>query len=198
MKGKFGIYLFSFIGILLVNLFVCVHLYASYQKTEQTKTILNEIGQDYVPQEQFKYSSAPFVAGSYEPEVHVDDARVANLKAFFRTHGSVLYNHADKIVAEADKNGFDYRLLAAIGMQESNLCRYIPDDSYNCWGWGIYGSTVTRFESYDEAIEVVSAGIKKEYIDKGLITASKIMEKYTPSSNGSWAFGVNHFLGVLQ
>ena len=83
-------------------------------------------------------------------------------------------------------------------MQESNLCRLIPEDSHNCWGWGIYGTTVTRFDSYDEAIETVAKGIKKNYIDKGLVTASAIMKVYTPQSKGSWAYGVNTFLKALE
>lgn len=198
MKEKFGIYFFSFLFFIGINLLLTARIYGAYQKSQVTRTILNEIDATASPHDQFRYSSAPFVAGAYESEVHIADGRVANLKSFFRKHGSELYNSAEKIVVEADKNGFDYRLLAAIGMQESNLCRYTPPNSYNCWGWGIYGDTVTRFSSYDEAIETVSEGIKKEYIDKGLTTATKIMEKYTPSSNGSWAYAVNHFLGVLQ
>jgi hypothetical protein len=83
-------------------------------------------------------------------------------------------------------------------MQESGVCRVIPHNSYNCWGWGIYGNTITRFSSYEEAIDTVAAGLKKNYIDKGLITASAIMAKYTPSSNGSWAHGVNTFLKVIE
>ena len=83
-------------------------------------------------------------------------------------------------------------------MQESTLCRAIPPNSHNCWGWGIYGNTVTRFDSYEDAIEIVAQGIKTHYLDKGLTTASKIMAKYTPSSKGSWAFGVNTFLKALE
>ena len=65
-------------------------------------------------------------------------------------------------------------------MQESNLCRrLIPENSYNCWGGGIYGTTVTRFDSYDDAIETVGKGLKKTYIDKGLVTACDY-DKYTP------------------
>ena len=84
-------------------------------------------------------------------------------------------------------------------MQESTLCRSIPVDSHNCWGWGIYGDKVIMFSSYEEAVKTVANGIKKEYLDKGLTTASKIMEKYTPSSpNGSWAYAVNKFLRDLE
>jgi len=57
---------------------------------------------------------------------------------------------------------------------------------------------VTRFDSYDDAIETVAKGIKENYINEGLVTASAIMEKYTPSSKGSWQHGVNTFMKALE
>ena len=131
-------------------------------------------------------------------EFDTSDIRVANLKYFFRKYNSVLYDHAETFVRRADENRFDYRLLPAIAMQESNLCKYIYEDSHNCLGWGIYGNRVTRFDSYDEAIDTISRGMKKYYIDKGLTTPEEIMRKYTPPSDGSWAYGVNTFLKVIE
>lgn len=131
-------------------------------------------------------------------EFDTNDIRVANLKFFFRKYNSLLYDHAETFVKRADENQFDYRLLPAIAMQESNLCKYIYEGSHNCWGWGIYGNKVTRFESYDEAIDTISRGIKKYYIDKGLTTPEDIMRKYTPPSDGSWAYGVNTFLKIIE
>jgi len=127
-----------------------------------------------------------------------NDIRVANLKYFFRKYNSPLYDIAHVFVEKADEYTFDYRLLPAIAMQESNLCKYIPDNSHNCWGWGIYGNKVTRFNSYEEAIDTISRGIKKNYIDQGLTTPEEIMSKYTPPSTGSWANGVNTFLKVIE
>lgn len=128
----------------------------------------------------------------------VKDQRVAVLKAFFRKYDSPLYEHADFIVKVSDEYGLDYRLIPAISMQESTACKFIPHNSYNCWGWGIYGDKITRFKSYPDAIETIAKGLKKNYIDKGLTTPEQIMAKYTPSSNGSWARGVGHVLGVLE
>ncbi|EKE03695.1 MAG: hypothetical protein ACD_20C00165G0004, partial [uncultured bacterium] len=147
---------------------------------------------------QFSASYKSDLSDGYSAEIKPGDARAANLKAFLRKYSSDLYNHAEKIIEVSDRYGFDYRLLPAIAMQESNLCRVIPDNSYNCWGWGIYGTTVTRFDSYDDAIETVAKGIKENYIDEGLVTASAIMEKYTPSSKGSWQHGVNTFMKALE
>lgn len=131
-------------------------------------------------------------------EFKTGDIRVANLKYFFRKYESVLYDKSDFIVKMADQYKLDYRLIPAIAMQESGLCKHIYEGSHNCWGWGIYGNKVTRFESYEEAIETISRGLKKNYIDKGLVTPEDIMRKYTPPSTGSWAFGVNFFLKIIE
>jgi hypothetical protein len=131
-------------------------------------------------------------------EFKTADIRVANLKYFFRKYDSVLYDKAEFIVKMADQYKLDYRLIPAIAMQESGLCKNIYEGSHNCWGWGIYGNKVTRFDSYEEAIETISRGLKKNYIDKGLTTPEEIMKKYTPPSTGSWAFGVNFFLKIIE
>jgi len=135
---------------------------------------------------------------SFLKEFQTKDIRIANLKYFFRKYNSILYDKADIFVQNADTYNFDYRLLPAIAMQESGLCKHIPENSYNCWGWGIYGGKVTRFTSYEEAIETISRGIKMHYIDKGLTTPEQIMKKYTPPSDGSWAYGVNTFLNIIE
>jgi len=199
MAKKLSFYFSSFLGLVIINFFLVVNLTARSDRENAIKRILSEIEENNNIAEQFNYSSAPFASGRFETETRTSDGRSVILKAFFRKHGSPLYDFAEVIVEESDKNGFDYRLLPAIAMQESTLCRAIPYGSHNCWGWGIYGDNVIRFSSYDEAIKTVAAGIKKEYLDKGLTTASKIMAKYTPSSpNGSWAYAVNKFLRDLE
>lgn len=144
------------------------------------------------------FSSLP---GEYPSEsftLATADARVPIIHSYLSKYGSPLAPHAEKIVTEADKAGIDFRLLTAIARQESNLCKYAPEDTYNCWGWGIHKRGTLGFESFDEAIEVVSLGLKQKYIAEGLVTPEEIMSKYTPSSNGSWAQGVQAFLDDLQ
>jgi len=197
MLKKLRLYFFVFTCLVVANVFLAYRLYRSYEKNKNIDQILTEISQTKELASQFNHSTSANVLGS-ATEITAGDSRAVNLKMFFRKYNSVLYDYADLIVQTSDKYSFDYRLLPAIAMQESNLCKYIPEDSNNCWGWGIYGDTVTKFDSYDEAITTVAGGIKKHYIDKGLVTASMIMSKYTPSSNGSWAHGVNTFLQVLE
>lgn len=187
----FVVYLF----LNILNLYLIDKAFAYEKNRKEIANFLTELtdaknGKNY----QFAASYNADLSEGYTTEIKAGDARAANLKVFLRKYNSDLYDHADKIIEVSDKYQFDYRLLPAIAMQESNLCRVIPDNSHNCWGWGIYGTTVTRFDSYDEAIETVGKGIKEHYIDQGLVTASAIMEKYTPPSQGSWQHGVNLFM----
>ena len=130
--------------------------------------------------------------------INFNDARIEIVKQFFEKYKSPLVPFASNVVNDADKYGLDYRLLPAIAMQESNLCQKIIADSYNCWGFGIYGKKVTRFESYPEAIDTVTRTLVNNYVAGGLTTPEEIMKKYTPSNNGSWAYSVNYFMNLLQ
>lgn len=130
--------------------------------------------------------------------VHAADARVAIVKNYLARYDSPIENLAEFIVKTADENGVDFRLIPAIAQQESNLCKKIPDETYNCWGWGIHARGTLGFASYEEGITTVTKGLKKEYLDKGYTTPEKIMTKYTPSSPGSWARGVSMFMEEMQ
>lgn len=128
----------------------------------------------------------------------IADGRSLLITHYLRRYKSPLLSHANEVVQVSDKYGLDWRLLVAIAQQESNLCKKIPANSYNCWGFGIYGGKVTRFDSFSDAIEVVARGLKRNYVDRGLDTPEKIMAKYTPPSQGSWATGVNQFLEDIE
>ncbi len=197
MRKKTLLWFFSFGILIALNLFIVFSYIAKLEKVHASSRILDEI--DHSGDiNQFSMSGSPFQTGTYQADVGVSDGRILNLKQFFRKYNSPLYNQAEYIVQTSDKYRFDYRLLPAIAMQESGLCQNVPANSHNCWGWGIYGNTVTSYSSYEEAIDAVSKGIREQYIDKGLLTASRIMEKYTPSSNGSWAHAVNTFMKALE
>ena len=144
------------------------------------------------------YASRPNRAPSIDGIIESVDARGEIIRQYLQKYKSNLEPHADYIVQVADKYSLDYRLIPAIAQQESNLCKIIPQDSYNCWGWGIHSRGSLGFTSYEEAIETVSKGISEEYIAKGYNTVEEIMSKYTPMSNGSWAIGVNQFMGEME
>ncbi len=197
MKKKLFIFPLFFI-VLIINFYIVMILNIQNKNQDMVQKIFYEINHI---NNQNNFSVLPSLDKSsvnFETELVLGDSRLANLKSFFRKYNSPLYDYAEKIIEVSDRYHFDYRLLPAIAMQESNLCLKIPENSHNCWGWGIYGDKVTKFNSYEEAIEVVAKGIKEEYLDKGLVTASQIMKKYTPPSTGSWAKGVNLFIRLLE
>jgi hypothetical protein len=192
MAKKLSLLLGLFMVLFIFNMLLVSVIYANTEKETKIAIILGEL--DKI--EEFDTSSSEYA--EYFQDSTIKDKRVAVLKAFLRHYDSALYDHAEFIVKVSDEYLLDYRLIPAIAMQESTGCKFIPQNSYNCWGWGIYGNTVTRFSSYPEAIQTIAKGLKTNYVDKGLTTPEQIMRKYTPSSNGSWSFGVNYFLEGVE
>lgn len=143
------------------------------------------------------YAALPLASGTLRLNIVEEDMRTTMVKNFFKKYKSDLLPYTDDVINAADRYGIDYRLIPAIAMQESNLCKKIPKGSYNCWGFGIYGKKVTKFDNYKEAIDTVTKTLAKQYKSNGLETAEQIMTKYTPGSNGSWANGVNQFMNQL-
>lgn len=133
-----------------------------------------------------QFQALPSKSNQSNMNVESTDARVKALEDFFKKYKSPLYGHAQTIVDEADKNNIDYRLLPAIAMQESTLCKKVIKNSFNCWGFGIYGGKVRRFAGYDEAIKTVTSTLSKKYVQKGLVNPHEIAQMYTPSDTGKW------------
>lgn len=147
------------------------------------------------------YESQISVPAQDSGTVVTADARPLLIRNYLARYSSDLEPHAQEIVTISDKYQLDFRLLVAIAQQESNLCKKIPENSYNCWGFGIYGDKVTRFDSYSQAFETVAKTLKTQYVDKGLDTPEKIMVKYTPPSvalGGPWAKGVSQFMAEME
>lgn len=144
------------------------------------------------------YAALPSVDSQITDSIIQEDSRVEIVRQFFQKYGSPLVSHAEDVVKYADIYGLDFRLVPAIGMQESNLCLKAPAGSNNCWGYGIYGKKVVVFENYAQAIEAVTKNLAQNYKDIGLVTPEEIMTKYTPSNDGSWAQAINHFMDEMK
>jgi hypothetical protein len=144
------------------------------------------------------YASLPSTLPNVSGEVLGADARSELIRQYLKLHHSPLEPYASFIVKTADKYELDYRLTTAIAQKESNLCKSIPENSHNCWGWGIHSEGTLIFDSFEESIEVVSKGIKEKYIDEGYTTPVEIMSKYTPLSKGTWAEGVIQFMEEIK
>ena len=144
------------------------------------------------------YASLPTSFPSVSGYVNKEDARHELVRQYLAYYDSPLEPYAPSIVDTADKYGLDFRLTTAIAQQESNLCKKIPPESNNCWGWGIHSEGTLGFSSFQEGIELVSKGIREEYLDKGYKSLEEIMSKYTPLSPGSWSEGVGKFMAEME
>jgi len=144
------------------------------------------------------YAALPTSQNIFSANIGESDGRTEHIRQFLAKYGSTLEPYAQNIVDAADTYGLDFRLLPAIAMQESNLCQKIPDNSFNCWGFGIYGTKVTRFSNYPEAIDTVSRTLARKYKTKGLVTPDQIVKMWNPSNTNNWSFSVEHFMTELQ
>jgi hypothetical protein len=133
--------------------------------------------------------------------IEAEDSRPAIVSRFLARHDSPLTPHhyyGKKLVEIADKYNLDFRLLPAIMMQESNLCKRIPEGTNNCLGFGIHSRGTLGFDTYEAGFERAAREIKANYVDIGLTTPEQIMRKYTPSSQGSWANSVNQWMAEMR
>lgn len=146
------------------------------------------------------YASLPGSGMQVSENIEKIDARSRIIEDFFEGYSAPLAEFAAEFVTVADKYGLDYRLLPAIAMQESNGGKKVIEDSKNPFGYGIYGGSVLKFNSFAEAIERVGKGLREDYLNKGLTKPEQIMAKYTPPAvpSGSWAKGVSVFMEELR
>ena len=134
--------------------------------------------------------------------LETDDSRgviVANFLERYKSPMQPYDYYGAEIVKIADKYGIDFRLLPAIAMQESGLCKNTnPDAPGNCLGFGIHKAGTLDFDNYLAGFDRAARELKERYIDLGLDTPEKIMTKYTPSSNGSWAESVKQWMAEMR
>lgn len=147
------------------------------------------------------YAALPQPNSETSEKITTSDARAKIVENFFLGYKSSLLIYSEYFIQVADKYYLDWRLLPAISMQESNGGKKIISNSYNPFGYGIYGDSVVRFSSWEEGIERVAKALREDYLNKGLDTPYEIMTKYTPPSlakGGSWAKGVSSFMEELK
>lgn len=184
------IFLFSYLGLVPVFI-VFVVLFTLYLRYDTNGYVTR---QDHKPQ----YQALPSENNESSVAVESNDARALALEEIFEHYNSPLKGQGQHIVDEADKNKIDYRLLPAIAMQESTLCKRIIKDSHNCWGWGIYGKKVMRFESFEKAISTISQRLSVKYVQKGYTTPEEIVQKYTPTDDGKWSGTVSMMMDKIH
>lgn len=143
------------------------------------------------------FSASPKVLGASSTRITGDDARAERIDSIFNKYKCPIKGYGKTFVQEADKNKIPYWLVAAIAFQESSCGKNTPivngDDTYNLYGWGVWGPHVYKFDSIEEGIAVVSKYMNTKFISKGIREPCDIMKVYTPPSNGSWCMGVKFF-----
>ena len=182
-----GVYL-CLLPIITLALIGCLTIMLRFGNTSQTTAQITS-------SDQFQAIPEQTIATTYVSQE--SEARIEVLTQFFKRYNSPLQTHVKTIIETADKYSIDWRLIPAIAMQESTLCQKIPKNSFNCWGFGIYGGKVTRFKDYDEAIEIVTKTLANTYKAQGLTEPHEIVTKYTPGST-SWAKNVSYVMDRIQ
>lgn len=128
---------------------------------------------------------------------NLEDNRALVLKKFLESNDSPLSSYSEKFVKEADKYNLDWKLVASISGVESTFGKYLPFNSYNAWGWGIYGDNVYYFKSYDDAIQTISKSLREDYINKwGAQDVYGIGRIYAASP--TWANRVDYFMKKID
>lgn len=124
-------------------------------------------------------------------EVRQMDERAKIIQAYLGKYNSPMQYHSQDFIDAADEYDLDWRYLVAIAGVESTFGKFIPG-GYNAWGWGVYGTQAIYFKSWREGMFTVSAGLRKNYLNKGYTDPSSINRMYSTSS--AWGTHVNYFL----
>ena len=152
----------------------------------------------FVAKPAFAVSEAGTAATLAFHEVKSDD-RVERLRAFLSSYDSPLAAVADTFINQADKNGLDWKLVAAIAGVESTFGKAIPTGSYNAWGWGVFTGAQdgVHFKDWADGIAQVSEGLRNNYYNRGAITIYDV--GWTYAANGSsWGSHVQYFIDKLE
>ncbi|MBI2019761.1 glucosaminidase domain-containing protein [Candidatus Daviesbacteria bacterium] len=147
------------------------------------------------------YAALPKTETEITSDIEHSDGRAKIVENFFKSYNAPLSAHSKVFISVADKYNLDWRLLPAISMQESNGGKRVIKNSYNPFGYGIYGDLVVKFPAWEDAIERVGRALREDYLNKGLKNPTQIMAKYTPpslSKGGAWAKGVSAFMKELR
>jgi cell wall-associated NlpC family hydrolase len=118
------------------------------------------------------------------------------IDAYLKKRGSPLAGQGKTFVAAGRRYKVDPRLVVSISGIESSFGKHILG-SHNAWGWGPGRS----FGNWAAAIDAVTGGLRRGYLDKGLMTPEQIVRRYAPGSDGNdegnWSSTVSQFMREL-
>lgn len=115
-----------------------------------------------------------------------------------KTYNSPLTEHVDEFLHAAQQYDIDPYLLPSISGIESYFGQQLLSDTYNPFGWGIYGNMVTSFTSWGDGFHEVAKGLKYDYINRGADTVEKISSIYCPPNSVNWSRSVRNFMNKFE
>ena len=145
--------------------------------------------------EPIKSSSAMLVGKTITPIVL--DYRVEILKDYLEAQDSPLAPSAQQFIESADKHNLDWKLLVSIAGLESSFGKHKPANSHNAWGWGYNGGTVKHFDTWEEAIEEISRGLRENYLKENEGSDPYIIGP-TYAASPTWAVRVESFMNKIE
>ncbi|MFC1622214.1 hypothetical protein ACFL13_02435 [Patescibacteria group bacterium] len=150
------------------------------------------------------FSLKPLTLDRVDYNVGLIDSKAKRIDSVFAFYRCPLEGYGQVFVEEAEVNEIPYWLLAALSFQESGCGKNTPSieengpETYNLFGWGVWGNQVFEFDSYEHAISTVSKYMGKKFYSQGITNLCEIMRTYTPPSDGSWCGGVEYFGEMIQ
>lgn len=123
------------------------------------------------------------------------DSEAEVLAKYLAQFESPLQYNAQDFVDAARTFGLDWKMLPAIAGVESTFGKFIPG-GYNAWGWGVYGNQAIYFTSWREAIFTIAAGLRENYINKGLTEPYSMNRAYAASPY--WGGKVSYFMNDME
>ncbi len=126
-----------------------------------------------------------------------DTRREEILGEYLKKFKSPLAPYAWVFVQQADTYALDWRLLVSISGVESTFAHHYPYNSYNAWGWGIYGDNMIVFKSWDDAIATISKELRQRYIDTWKAEDVYQIGRYYAASP-TWAQRVAYFMNDIE
>lgn len=172
----------------LLFLLILIGLVIILGFTLKPKSAISDPGSNLTPQVQ---PQTPVVE---EPKVEqvVADKRATLIDSYFTKKKMPLAGYGQKFVAEADKNGLDWRLLAAISVKESSGGKQYPRKTNNPFGWD---SARMSFSSINHAIEFVSEKLGHGRYYRGKTTVQKLKTYNPPSISPHYSDSV---IGIMK
>lgn len=143
------------------------------------------------------YSAKPLVLGESSTGIDYKDARADAIDRVMARYKCPMTGLGPTFVKYADENNIPYWVVASIAFQESSCGKNLPikngKETYNAYGWGVWGANIKAFDSWEHGIEVMSKYMNEMFYAQGVTDLCEIMKTYTPPSQGSWCAGVGYF-----